>query len=147
MELPAGRYPGCYPFGQVEEIGRVERPRAARQHNNTGSALATFPMNLPVEPENTEHVYHLYVVRVEDREYLRQELGKRGVGIGLHYPIPLHLQEAYAHLGFKPGSYPNTERSAGTILSLPMHPTLTADQVLQVAEACSQILSIGEKAG
>lgn len=120
------------------------RRQAAEQYRQ---ALANLPMRLPVEPENTQHVYHLYVIRVDDREYLRQELNKRGVGTGLHYPIPLHLQEAYAHLGLKAGSLPNTERSAQTILSLPMHPTLTSDQVLQVAQASSQILSVKEKVG
>lgn len=119
------------------------RRQAAQQYR---SELANLPIHLPVEPANSEHVYHLYVVRVEDREYLRQELGKRGIGTGLHYPIPLHLQEAYAHLGLKAGSFPNTERSAETIISLPMHPTLTAEQVQQVAQACTQILNIGEKA-
>lgn len=105
-------------------------------------ALAGLPLILPVEPENAEHVYHLYVVRSDDRESLRKELQARGVGTGLHYPIPLHLQKAYEHLGLGEGSYPKAERSAATILSLPMHPALTEDQIEYVAQACSEVLSV-----
>ena len=118
--------------------------RAAADHYR--NAFAGLPINLPVVPENAEHVYHLYVVRLEDREFLRQELSKEGIGTGLHYPIPLHLQKAYASLGLKNGQYPNTERSAKTILSLPMHPALTAQQIEQVAAACAKILSTVEGA-
>ncbi|HEY5573937.1 MAG TPA: DegT/DnrJ/EryC1/StrS family aminotransferase, partial [Anaerolineales bacterium] len=102
--------------------------------------LSGLPLELPVEPDYAEHVYHLYVVRATDRERLRKELSARGVGVGLHYPIPLHLQKAYQHLGFKEGSFPNTEKSASSLLSLPMHPALGADQVEQVAQACAEIL-------
>ena len=103
-------------------------------------ALAGLPLALPVEPDYAEHVYHLYVVRTAGRETLRKELSERGVGVGLHYPIPLHLQAAYAHLGLPPGSFPNAEGSAATLLSLPMHPALTEAQVQQVAQICKETL-------
>lgn len=109
-------------------------------------AFSGQPIELPVVPENAEHVYHLYVVRLADRELLRTELGKEGIGTGLHYPIPLHLQKAYAFLGLKKGRYLNTERSAETILSLPMHPALTAEQINRVAAASARILGVTEKA-
>jgi dTDP-4-amino-4,6-dideoxygalactose transaminase len=72
--------------------------------------------------------YHLFVVRVQDRDQLIAHLAADGVGTGIHYPIPLHLQHAYAHLGYKEGDFPIAERMAKEILSLPMHPSLTAEQ-------------------
>jgi len=103
-------------------------------------ALAELPLDLPVEPEYAEHIYHLFVVRAPDRDQLYKELGTRGIGVGLHYPIPLHLQKAYESLGYPRGSFPKTERSASSILSLPMHPGLNQAQIDQVAEACKEIL-------
>ena len=93
-----------------------------------------------MEPDYAEPVYHLYVVRAVDREHLRAELSARGIGVALHYPIALHLQKAYEHLGYREGSFPNTELSASTILSLPMHQALTFEQIEQVASACAEIL-------
>ena len=127
---------------KLDEWNALRRAAADRYRE----AFAGLPIALPVVPENAEHVYHLYVVRLADRELLRTELGKEGIGTGLHYPIPLHLQKAYAPLGFKKGQYPNTERSTETILSLPMHPTLTFEQIDQVAAASARILGMAEKA-
>lgn len=77
---------------------------------------------VPMKPRaGVRHVYHLYVVRVPDREMLLPLLAKRGVGVGVHYPIPLHLQPAYQRLGFARGAFPNSERLAGEVLSLPMY--------------------------
>src|SRR5581483_1958756 len=70
-------------------------------------------------------VFHLYVVRVKNRDAVLQALGERGIACGIHYPKPIHLQEAYASLGLGVGSFPVTERCAGEILSLPMFPELT----------------------
>lgn len=85
-------------------------------------------MVLPVEAGWTKGVYHLYVVRVQDREALMAFLGENGVGTGIHYPIPLHQQKAYEHLGYKTGDFPVTERVAREIVSLPMFPQMTAAQ-------------------
>ena len=74
-------------------------------------------------------VYHLYVVRVRNREAFMKELGARGIGTAIHYPVPIHLQEAYAFLGVGRGSYPIAERVAEEIVSLPMFPELTEQQV------------------
>ena len=79
-------------------------------------------------------------MRASNRDHLLKELGERGIGVGLHYPIPLHLQKAYEILGYPKGAFPNAERSAGSILSLPMHPLLDRAMVVQVAEACKEIL-------
>jgi dTDP-4-amino-4,6-dideoxygalactose transaminase len=103
-------------------------------------ALADIPIDLPVEPEYAEPIYHLYVVRAQDRHHLQKELSARGIGVGLHYPIPLHLQKAYEALGYSQGCFPNAERSASSLLSFPMHPLLNQTQINQVAEACHEIL-------
>jgi dTDP-4-amino-4,6-dideoxygalactose transaminase len=86
----------------------------------------------PFEPSWSKAVYHLYVVRTEDREGLMAHLGKAGIGTGIHYPIPLHLQKAYAGLGYKQGDFPVTERVAKEIVSLPMFPQLKAPQQARV---------------
>jgi dTDP-4-amino-4,6-dideoxygalactose transaminase len=87
----------------------------------------------PHETEWTKGVYHLYVVRVQDREALQAHLAEAGIGTGIHYPIPLHLQKAYEHLGYKQGDFPVTECVASEIVSLPMFPQLRADQLELVA--------------
>jgi dTDP-4-amino-4,6-dideoxygalactose transaminase len=97
-------------------------------------------ISLPVEAEYAEHVYHLYVIQCDRREELRAALGDQGIGTGLHYPVPLHLQRAYAHLGLPPGSLPVTERAAATCLSLPMFPEMTQLQVSRVADAIGAFL-------
>ena len=74
-------------------------------------------------------MFHLYVVRVPDREALQQHAPAAGIGTGIHYPIPLHLQKAYESLGYKQGDFPVTERVAEEIVSLPMFPQMTNEQV------------------
>lgn len=91
-------------------------------------------ITLPIEPNGRQHVYHLYVVRLPNREKVRQALSEQGIGVGLHYPIPLHLQPAYAHWGGQAGDFPASEAAANTILSLPMHPALTQEQVAFVCQ-------------
>ncbi len=88
---------------------------------------------VPFEPAWSKAVYHLFVVRVKNREKLQADLAAANVGTGIHYPIPLHLQKAYAHLGYKQGDFPVTERIAPEILSLPMFPQLTCQQQKYVA--------------
>jgi hypothetical protein len=81
------------------------------------------------------HVYHQYVVRVPDRDLVREALTSEGVGSGIHYPIPVHLQEAYGFLGLGRGSYPHAETLADEILSLPMYPELSDEQARTVIGA------------
>jgi dTDP-4-amino-4,6-dideoxygalactose transaminase len=108
--------------------------------NHYRRALAGLPLDLPFEPENTKHIYHLYVVRTPHRDLLRRELTQSGIGVGIHYPIPLHLQQAYQFLGQRQKSFPYSELSAKTVLSLPMHPALDEGQVEQVGQAFNKIL-------
>ena len=89
-------------------------------------------LTLPTAPDGVEHVYHLYVVRTPLRDALQDYLAGAGVGTGIHYPRGVHLQEAYAHLGYEPGSCPNAEAAAAEVLSLPVFPQLDAREVDQV---------------
>ena len=95
----------------------------------------------PFEPDWSRAVHHLYVVRVEDRERLQAELARQGIGTGIHYPVPLHLQKAYAHLGYRAGDFPVTEKLTPQIVSLPMFPQLTKQQIDRVVAAVSNAVS------
>jgi dTDP-4-amino-4,6-dideoxygalactose transaminase len=97
----------------------------------TGQAGVRTPVTLP----GNEHVWHLYVVRVRDRDRVLRRLHEEGVGAGVHYPYPVHLTPAMAHLGGVPGQFPVSERAAGEILSLPIFPGITAAQQERVVEA------------
>lgn len=88
----------------------------------------------PVESSSCQHVYHLYVIQTTDRDELQAYLLERSIQCLIHYPIPAHLQKAYSYLGYKPGTLPATERAAKRILSLPMFPQLTDEQVDLVIE-------------
>jgi len=96
--------------------------------------LGESGLQLPVEPEDARHIYHLYVVRVQNRERVRAYLDAHSIATGLHYPIPLHLQPGFAELDLGPGLFPETEKAAEQILSLPMYPHLGREQVAYVAE-------------
>jgi dTDP-4-amino-4,6-dideoxygalactose transaminase len=85
------------------------------------------------------HVYHLYVTQVRERDRVREELARRGVQTGIHYPVPIHLQPAYADLGLPPGRFPVTESTARRILSLPMYPELDADRIRYVVETLRDV--------
>jgi dTDP-4-amino-4,6-dideoxygalactose transaminase len=95
----------------------------------------------PFEPEWAKAVYHLYVVRVANREGLMRHLADAGIGTGIHYPVPLHLQKAYEWLGCGVGAFPVAEQTAPDIISLPMFPGLRRDQQLNVAENALHFLS------
>jgi dTDP-4-amino-4,6-dideoxygalactose transaminase len=95
---------------------------------------------VPVEAAWTKGVYHLYVVRVPNREAFQAALAEAGIGTGIHYPIPLHLQKAYEHLGYQKGAFPVTERVASEIISLPMFPQMTTAQQDEVAQRVEEFL-------
>jgi len=103
---------------------------------------ANCGVNPPYEPSWSKAVFHLYVVRVENREALMEELKKFGVGTGIHYPIPLHLQKAYASLNYMEGNFPIAEKAAAEILSLPMFPQLTAEQLAIVANEIARLSQV-----
>ncbi len=96
---------------------------------------------IPTEAPFSKHVYHLYVIRVKDRDALIAELAGKDVHCGIHYPIPLHLQEAYQSLGKRKGSFPSAEESASEFVSLPMFAELTPEMIERVAETIKETLS------
>jgi dTDP-4-amino-4,6-dideoxygalactose transaminase len=103
--------------------------------------LADLPLRPPVQAPGNHHVYHLYAVRVANRDVVLREMTAAGIGCGIHYPVPVHLQAAYQHLGYGPGCFPVAEQCASELLSLPMYPELTADQIHQVVEALKGCLT------
>jgi len=109
----------------------ARRTHAHRYHELLSEAKGSIVV--PVEAPWTKGVYHLYVVRVQDREAFQGALAEAGIGTGIHYPIPLHLQKAYENLNYKKGDFPVTERVAPEIVSLPMFPQLSESQRSEVA--------------
>jgi dTDP-4-amino-4,6-dideoxygalactose transaminase len=97
---------------------------------------------LPKVNDNCLSVFHLFVIQVEKRDMVQEALGRMGISTGLHYPIPLHLQNAYDHMGLTAGSLPVAETCAKRLLSLPMYPELTEEQISMV---CSSLRSIMDK--
>jgi dTDP-4-amino-4,6-dideoxygalactose transaminase len=91
-------------------------------------------LRLPHEPSWSRSAYHLYVIRTNDREGMIDHLKSAGIGTGIHYPVPLHMQKAYAALNYRSGDFPVAERVAAEIISLPMFPQLAAEQQVRVAE-------------
>ncbi len=103
------------------------RRQCARRYDGSFTD-ADVSVILPHVPSWSRPVYHLYVVRVADRERVQRELSAAGIGTGIHYPIPLHLAKAYQALGFRPGDFPVAEQAASQVLSLPMFPQLSPEQ-------------------
>jgi dTDP-4-amino-4,6-dideoxygalactose transaminase len=95
--------------------------------------LASTPVIPPTERPGARHVYHAYVVRVRDRDAWRSRLAEAGVQTGVHYPVPVHLQPAYRDLGYSQGDFPVAERAAREVLSLPIYPELTDEQIETIA--------------
>jgi dTDP-4-amino-4,6-dideoxygalactose transaminase len=115
------------------------RRRHAARYN---TLLKDSGLGLPEEMPYARHVYHLYTVRVRDRAAVRASLDAAGIQTGLHYPVPVHLQPAYADLGYRAGQFPESERAAAEVLSLPMFPELTSDQIAIVGEALTSATNL-----
>lgn len=91
-------------------------------------------VQIPVEAKNAKHVYYMYIIRVEKRDQLMEFLKNKGINCGIHYPIPLHLQPAYSHMGLKTGCYPIAEKLAKEILSIPIYPELDEEQLTYIID-------------
>ena len=96
---------------------------------------------VPEEAPYARHIYHVYAVRVQNRDRLMSALGEKGVSCGIHYPIPIHLTEAYKFMGLGKGSFPAAEKCAEEFLSLPMYPELLEEQIEYVCSAIKTLLS------
>jgi dTDP-4-amino-4,6-dideoxygalactose transaminase len=116
----------------LEKWNESRRALAHRYHELLSEARDAVV--IPKEAAWTKGVYHLYVVRVAEREAFQAFLTEAGIGSGIHYPIPLHLQKAYKHMSYKKGDYPVTERVSAEIVSLPMYPQMTYAQVDEIAK-------------
>jgi len=117
-----------------------QRRQAAAAYDK---ALANSDIVTPTEMNYSRHVYHLYVVQSDNRDVLRQQLADAGIESGLHYPTPLHLQEAYRFLGYKEGSFPVTEKVRSRILSLPMYPGIHPGAIERVASELQGSCHVG----
>jgi dTDP-4-amino-4,6-dideoxygalactose transaminase len=106
-------------------------------------ALADTDIEVPTEMDYGRHVYHLYVIQSDNRDALRRQLSDAGIESGLHYPTPLHLQEAYRFLGYKQGDFPVTERVKSRILSLPMYPGIEPKAVARVTSELRESCYVG----
>jgi len=117
----------------------AKRRAAARKYNAllSGSGVVT-----PEDPGDS-HVWHVYAIRVPggERDAMKEFLWERGIGAGIHYPVPIHLQEAAQFLGYRSGELPATERVAGEVLSLPMYPELTDEQIEHVADGVKAFMA------
>ena len=111
------------------------RRRVAARYNEL---LAGLPVTTPQERPHMRHVYHQYTIRAPRRDALKAFLQDQGISTMIYYPLPLHLQEMYAGLGQGEGSFPEAERAAQEVLSLPIYPELTESQIVQVANAVSR---------
>lgn len=122
------------------KLARLEAWNAARRRiaSRYGELLKDTPLRLPVQAPWAESAWHLYVVRHPARDRLRAHLEAKGVGSALHYPLPLHLQKCFAHLGYRSGDFPIAEKAARECLSLPMYPDLSDAQIRHVAEAVQE---------
>jgi dTDP-4-amino-4,6-dideoxygalactose transaminase len=114
----------------LDRWNQLRREHAARYTE----LLSGSGLRLPVEMPYAEHIYHLYVVQSDERDALQQTLNESGVQTGIHYPIPIHLQRAYASLNYRRGDFPEAESQAERVLSLPLFPELTVEQIMQVAQ-------------
>jgi dTDP-4-amino-4,6-dideoxygalactose transaminase len=103
-------------------------------------------IGLPFEPSWSRSVYHLYVIRTSDREGLMKHLKEAGIGTGIHYPVPLHLQKAYASLNYSVGDFPVAESAASEIVSLPMFPQLLSRQQEKVSDEIGAFLALARQA-
>ena len=126
------------------KLKRLEGWNKSRRENAayyTELLSGVSSITLPVEAEFAKSVYHLYVIMVDDRDGLQNHLNSKGVASGLHYPLPLHLQKAYDYLGYKKGDFPVTENTADRLLSLPMFPELTREQIEYVVESIKEYIN------
>jgi dTDP-4-amino-4,6-dideoxygalactose transaminase len=114
----------------------ARRRHAARYGERLSSHVRT-----PMAAEGVEHVFHLYVIETDRRDAMQQHLRSREIATGIHYPVPIHLQEACKDLGYRVGDFPVTERAAERMLSLPMYPELTSAQLDYVSDAIEEAIT------
>ena len=125
---------------KLKYLGEWNEHRRNRARTYTALLKGLEDIITPYEPKWARPIYHLYVIRAPQRERLQQHLAAKGIGTGLHYPVPLHLQKAYAERNFRKGDFPVAEMVAQEILSLPMFPELTGGQQEEVVAAIAEFV-------
>jgi dTDP-4-amino-4,6-dideoxygalactose transaminase len=130
----------------LDKWNSQRRAAAARYNELLGPAASSGALVIPYEPEWSQAIYHLYVIRTADRDSLAQHLKAANIQTGLHYPVPLHQQKCYAEWGYKTGSFPATERIAAEIISLPMFPGISDAQQERVAQGVESFVRIATPA-
>ncbi|MDA0838447.1 MAG: DegT/DnrJ/EryC1/StrS family aminotransferase [Planctomycetota bacterium] len=120
----------------LEEWTEARRRHAARYTE----LLSPLDIPTPVESPGNRHVYHVYTVRVPQRESFFEPMKEAGISIGIHYPIPVHLQKIHADLGHKAGDFPDSEQVANEVLSLPIFPELTEENIRHVTGTFSSVM-------
>jgi dTDP-4-amino-4,6-dideoxygalactose transaminase len=124
----------------LDQANELRRRHAAQYHEQLAHLHEVI---LPQESPLARHVYHVFALRVPGRDRVLRELGARGVQCGIHYPVPIHLQPAYRHLGYGLESFPVAERCADEFLSLPLFPELTANQITAVCDELEAVIEEG----
>lgn len=120
---------------KLRQLARGNQLRRAHAAQYRDLLKDVDAIRLPLEAEYAHHVYHLFPIRVKNRDEVMQSLADKGVGTAIHYPVPVHLQEAYRCLGCPEGTFPIAEQCAKEFLSLPMFPELTSEQIAYTANA------------
>ena len=128
---------------KLRHLAEWNRKRRAAAQRYDELLSSVDGVTAPVQPEWSRSVYHLYVVRVQDRTSLQKQLAEAKIDTGIHYPVPLHLQQAYKHFGYKQGDFPVTEQVSSEILSLPMYPQLEAEQQRTVVQKTAEFVAVG----
>jgi dTDP-4-amino-4,6-dideoxygalactose transaminase len=123
------------------EEGNLLRREHALQYNAAFAGIDDVAT--PFQANYARHVYHVYAIRVRERDEVRRRLEEKGIGCAVHYPIPIHLQESYRSLGYTAGAFPVAENLAEEFLSLPMFPELTEEQIEYVASRVSETVGAG----
>jgi dTDP-4-amino-4,6-dideoxygalactose transaminase len=127
---------------KMKHIQRWTEQRRANADLYNSRLAGMEQVKAPSALEYVDHVYHLYVIRAEKRDELQAYLKENGIGAGMHYPIPLHLTQAYAYLGYKKGDFPVAEKLADEILSLPMYPELSEEQIDYVCKKIEDFIKL-----
>ena len=131
---------GAILSAKLRHLDKWNEARRNHAHMYTKLLSGTKGVITPYEADDAQHVFHIYALRVKDRERLMSRLAERDIFCGIHYPVPVHLQQAYSALGLKRGSFPIAEKCADEFVSLPMFAELTEEQVEYVAKNIKELI-------
>ncbi|MGI9087585.1 MAG: DegT/DnrJ/EryC1/StrS family aminotransferase [Chthoniobacterales bacterium] len=124
----------------LEHGNQLRRDHAQRYQDGLADVEGLIT---PMPADYAEHVFHIFALRVQERDEVMRALEEKGIGCGVHYPIPVHLQKAYEHLGYREGAFPVSEATSREFVSLPMYPELTPSQIDCVIAAVKESLPVG----